>query len=204
MRRKFWIPGIFAVGTFAIDVASAQPPRGGSGGNLWGDPESLFRRADKDGNGKITKDETQMLLPYFDEIDANKDGGIDLAELKAFAAAQIANSPGTTGHSSHGGEGRRDLEVEEERPLVYRFGKLPKEFPYAGLDTDEDGQVSLYEWRMAGKPIGEFLDRDLNGDGFLTAEEWLRGIKTSFGSSPSKDLSQHSTESRVHRGRMGR
>ncbi len=153
---------------------------GGRGGNLWGDPEALFRRADRNGDGKITRDETTMLLPYFDQIDTNGDGGIDLNELKVFAATQSGASPGGNGFPGAfpgGGDPKRE-DQEEARPVVYRFGKLPKEFPYAALDKDEDGQVSLYEWRIAGKSIDEFQERDLNGDGFLTAEEWLRGTKS--------------------------
>lgn len=170
----------------------------GGGGGLWGDPDSLFQRADQNRDGKIVKEESRMLLPYFDQIDTNKDGGIDLAELKVFAAAQAAASPGGgnfpgggfPGGGFPGGEPKHD-ESENERPIVYRFGKLPKDFPYAALDKDEDGQVSLYEWRTASKSsVDEFLDRDLNGDGFLTAEEWLRGTKTSLGGGEAKGKGQ--------------
>ncbi len=188
--------GGYAGGGFPSGGGGGYGGGGGRGGNMWGDPESLFQRIDKDKNGKITKDETQMLLPIFDQIDTNKDGSIDLAELKAYAATQAAASPGGGGgwggNPGGGGEQPRNQEVEEERPVVYRFGKLPKDFPYAGLDKDEDGQVSLYEWRTSGKSVDDFLDRDLNGDGFLTAEEWLRGTKTSLGGGDtSKDKSKN-------------
>ena len=66
--------------------------------------------------------------------------------------------------------------VEDVRPAVYRYGKLPKEAPswFTELDTDKDGQIGLYEWRKAGRPMSEFAEMDLNNDGFVTAEEWLR------------------------------
>jgi hypothetical protein len=66
--------------------------------------------------------------------------------------------------------------AEDQRPIVYRAGKLPKGLPawFAQLDTDRDGQVGLYEWKAAGKPISAFLAMDANGDGFLTVEEVLR------------------------------
>ena len=41
------------------------------------------------------------------------------------------------------------------------------------LDTDQDGQIGLYEWRTSGRPIDEFEKYDRNGDGFLTIEEVL-------------------------------
>ena len=68
---------------------------------------------------------------------------------------------------------------EEKRPVVYRAGKLPKELPpwFAQMDEDKDGQVGLYEWKKAGRPVSEFQAMDLNGDGFITVEEALRYVK---------------------------
>jgi hypothetical protein len=37
--------------------------------------------------------------------------------------------------------------------------------------------VGLYEWLSAGKDPEKFVQMDLNGDGFLTAEEYLRYTK---------------------------
>lgn len=67
-------------------------------------------------------------------------------------------------------------EAEEERPVAMRYGKLPKDLPswFEDYDTDKDGQVGLYEWRKAGKPMADFTAMDLNGDGFVTADEYLR------------------------------
>ena len=75
---------------------------------------------------------------------------------------------------------------QERRPLVYRRGKLPKELPpwFAQLDRDGDSQVGLYEWMAAGRAVNEFLAMDLNGDGFLTAEEVLRFLKAHKGGGP--------------------
>ncbi len=167
--------------------------RGDRGGGMWGDPEKLFQRIDQNKDGKILRDETRMLQPYFEQIDTNKDGGIDLAELKVFSATMAAATPGGGGGypgapgGFPGGGDPRIEDPENERPVVYRFGKLPKDFPYASIDKDEDGQVSLYEWRTSLKAVDEFVDRDLNGDGFLTAEEWLRGTKTSLGGADAKN-----------------
>jgi hypothetical protein len=67
-------------------------------------------------------------------------------------------------------------DAEEEKPVAMRYGKLPKNLPgwFEEQDTDKDGQVSLYEWRKAGKDSKEFLEMDLNGDGLVTADEYLR------------------------------
>jgi hypothetical protein len=67
--------------------------------------------------------------------------------------------------------------------VVYRAGKLPKGLPgwFAQLDTDGDGQVSLYEWRMGNKDLDEFQEMDRNNDGYLTAEEVLRHLRVAQG-----------------------
>lgn len=70
-------------------------------------------------------------------------------------------------------------QVEEERPVAMRYGKLPQGLPswFDELDTDKDGQVSLYEWRKAGKETKEFIEMDLNGDSLITADEYLRFMR---------------------------
>jgi hypothetical protein len=65
-------------------------------------------------------------------------------------------------------------------------GKLPRGLPawFEQLDTDKDGQIGLYEWKGAGRPIAEFLAMDLNRDGFVTVEEALRYQKARPASAP--------------------
>jgi uncharacterized protein (TIGR03067 family) len=46
------------------------------------------------------------------------------------------------------------------------------------LDKDQDGQVSLYEWRKGGKNVKDFRKYDLDGDGFITTDEILRTVKS--------------------------
>jgi hypothetical protein len=72
-------------------------------------------------------------------------------------------------------------EEEEKKPTFHRPGKLPKGLPdwFAKLDTDQDGQVGLYEWKEAGRPLDEFRKLDRNGDGFITVEEALHSAKSS-------------------------
>ena len=176
---------------------------GGGGGFGYMDPEAMFKRTDRNGDGKISREEaSQRLQPVFDQYDSNKDGAIDASEYKTYFAAATGGQGGGSaggfpsggggypgGGGGYPGGGGSDPKIEDpeiERPVVYRFGKLPKDFPYASIDKDEDGQVSLYEWRTATKAVDEFLDRDLNGDGFLTAEEWLRGTKSSLGDAKDK------------------
>jgi hypothetical protein len=64
---------------------------------------------------------------------------------------------------------------EDARPVVYRAGKPAPGLPdwFVRLDTDFDGQVGLYEWKVSGRSLEEFGVIDRNGDGLITAEEML-------------------------------
>ena len=141
------------------------------------------------------------LLERFDEFDKNKDGAIDLEEYSAYMAErrnawqreregkreeprkESTSTSGSTGGSTDYGGYRTAPVVSTappptlaDRPLVFRYGKLPtRDLPswFVDLDTDKDGQIGLYEWRAGGKLTSEFRKYDINGDGFITAEEVL-------------------------------
>src|SRR5262249_50461609 len=60
---------------------------------------------------------------------------------------------------------------------------LPKWF--VEIDTNKDGQVALYEWRQAGKPMDEFKLWDRNDDGFITIEEAMRYNSIQIAANPN-------------------
>lgn len=154
----------------------------GGGGGQNGDPAELaqrrIREQDKDGDGKVSFEEADgRLRDRFRDIDTNGDGYIDAQEYAGYYAARSGGGPGGWGQGGWGPNGQFERQkVEEERPVAMRYGKLPGGLPnwYDEFDTDKDGQVSLYEWRMGKKTISEFNTIDLNGDGLITADEYLR------------------------------
>lgn len=59
----------------------------GAGAGLWGEEfaKQMLARS-KRGDGKVNKTEVMgLILPHFDKLDADKDGYLDLGELKAVA-----------------------------------------------------------------------------------------------------------------------
>ena len=74
---------------------------------------------------------------------------------------------------------------------------MPKELPawFEEADKDKDGQVGLYEWKASGKSVSEFMAMDLNGDGFITAEEVLRHQRVAAKVSDSPSVGSSSTPS---------
>lgn len=195
--------------------------------------DSMFQRADKNGDGKITPDEaSDRLRGAFAQYDKNGDGALDATEFRAYMAERMAGGGGGPG-GGRGGPGglggpmggnqfqpgafpqpawqggpmpggdfnpnREDRpnkdkrrggdDDEDARPVVHRYGKLPKELPgwFEQLDTDKDGMVGLYEWRRDKRKTEAFVEMDLNGDGYLTADEWLRYSRAQLEKKPGDD-----------------
>lgn len=82
-----------------VCLAFAQAPAAPGDGRMNWDPakrdemiEQRFKAADKDGDGKLTKDEAEAGMPrvakHFDEIDKDHKGYVTLDQVKA-AAAQM-------------------------------------------------------------------------------------------------------------------
>ncbi len=67
---------------------------------------------------------------------------------------------------------KKDGGKTPQRGVPARPNPLPKWI--RDLDTDGDGQVSLSEWLTSKRPLSEFTEYDLNGDGFITPQELLR------------------------------
>jgi Ca2+-binding EF-hand superfamily protein len=144
--------------------------------------EAIFQRMDKNQDGVLEFNEmSETLQNERDKYDTNHDGVIDLTEFKAYLAARRGD--GQQGDDPSANRRRQRTEDdpgidpeqrERKRPQVVRAGNMPKDFPFADLDRDGDGQIGLYEWKDAGRPIAQFLEMDLNNDGFLTVDEYYR------------------------------
>jgi Ca2+-binding EF-hand superfamily protein len=113
------------------------------------DPMGRFKALDKNGDGKVSREEFTGRPAMFERVDANKDGYLEAAEVKALVASapkQAAAAPGP------GQPGARIM----------------------AMDRNGDGKVSREEF--AGAPA--FFDRlDSNGDGFLVKDEAAAGPK---------------------------
>ncbi len=143
--------------------------------------EMEFKRLDRNDDGQLNDQEMPSQLK--DELsrwDANRDNLINLEEFKFFFYNRYqerhkAKDPDIIDKIIHEDD---DL---DERPLVLRLGKLPfEELPEWWKELDDepkDGQISLYEWRKAGKSLEEFKEWDRNDDGLITPQEALSKMR---------------------------
>ncbi|HZZ81541.1 MAG TPA: hypothetical protein VFE62_23770 [Gemmataceae bacterium] len=178
---------------------------GGDGGEaspltLGTDPTALhkyadaeFKRNDQNGDGKLVVEEMPASLrSNLARWDKDGDKLIDINEYRDYWIARVQGSEDA---NNQGAKGIASIIIDEEdldrKPVVYRVGgKTPPGLPdwFKKLDTDNDGQVAMYEWRMAGKSMDDFKTWDHNDDGFITAEEAAKQQLTVAKDNPSNSL----------------
>lgn len=103
-------------------------------------PEQKFKKADKDGNGSVSRLEATnlMIANAFDMYDANGDGFVSEAEFVA-----SGGTPENFSKVNKTGSGKVTLAEAQASPLV--FNTFAVSFNEA--DTNKDGQVTLAEYQ---------------------------------------------------------
>ncbi|KAF8725514.1 hypothetical protein HU200_020044 [Digitaria exilis] len=154
-------------------AAAAEAPGGGGGG--LGMPaaevERVFRRYDANGDGKISAEELASVLKalgatpgpgevrrMMDEMDADRDGFVDLAEFVAFHC---------------GGGGQEEDASEAELREAFRM-----------YDADSNGLISAHELHRVLRQLGDkcsvadcsrmIRSVDADGDGSVNFDEFKK------------------------------
>jgi Ca2+-binding EF-hand superfamily protein len=127
------------------------------------DAERAFRVLDRDGSGTLEPSEwTDWLRADLKVADADGHRKISAEEYREYFGRKVNDAV----------ENAAALAAKADAPL--RNKNLPAWFKT--LDTDGDGQVGLYEWRAGNRPLQEFMAMDLDGDGLLPPDEYLRYV----------------------------
>ncbi len=131
--------------------------------------DKVFRVLDCDGDGVLENSEmTTKLREDRLRVDADGNGRIDKDEYRAHFQKRIAAGADAiiakVDQNARGSDGKPNAQPAKSGAPMW----------FADLDADKDGQVALSEWRKGGRAINLFLEMDLDGDGLLTKEEYLR------------------------------
>ncbi len=137
------------------------------------DADQMFRILDKNADGDLDREEyTAALKEQRVLADADGNGRINKVEYRDYFNRKVVAKVETL--TAKAAERDRDRDGKPAPKPVAGNG-LPDWF--AKLDTDKDKQISLFEWRDAGRAPNLFREMDLDGDGLLTKDEYLRYVK---------------------------
>ena len=103
-------------------------------------PEERFNKADKDGNGSVSRKEAtdMMISRAFEMYDTNRDGFV--TEKEYVASGGSAENFRKVNQS---GNGKISLAEAQAHPLVFNIFAVS----FSEADTNKDGQVTLAEYQ---------------------------------------------------------
>jgi Ca2+-binding EF-hand superfamily protein len=153
-------------------LVNGNPQAGEGGSDPNEEPDKVYRALDRNSDGVLEVEEmTTKLREERPKADGDGNGRVDKDEYRAYFRQRVVVNADTALKATEqlsklSGDGKPTAQ-----PGIGANG-LPTWF--ADVDTDEDGQVALSEWRVAGRAIVAYQEMDLDGDGLLTKEEYAR------------------------------
>lgn len=181
-----------------VAVPAATAPRAQVGAKLLRYARWVIDRYDSNRDGLLQSDEWRAMRGTPTAIDANRDGLITIDEYAQFVAdygagrafrlstigTDVASAPGGARGENAAGSDDPNAREPATAPTTQtrrdtKFNAvLPAGVPpwFAERDADGDGQLSLAEFspKLPKTEVDEFNRYDLNRDGVLTPQEYLR------------------------------
>jgi hypothetical protein len=174
---------VVVLGCVPAAVAVAQPPMESS-------PAEMVKRADADGDGKVSRDEfikarTTALEQAFARMDTDGDGKLDEKEVEAGAAQARAMGP-----TGRGGFRRPDADRPQrpggDRPQRPGAGAMAEQ-GFDRMDAAGDGKLSKEEFAAGMKRLRELMQQGGAGLGGPRRPGGDRGPEQGFRRPPQQD-----------------
>ncbi len=140
--------------------------------------DKAFRALDRNGDGELeAAEQTTGLKDEKGRFDADSNGRISKEEYRDYFRKKVAVKVEVLAAAKSGGDPL--VRPSDSKTLAKPGAKPGPVVPdwFTTLDADKDGQISLFEWRDGNKPADLFKEMDLDGDGLLTKDEYLRWVK---------------------------
>ena len=138
--------GIASCLTLAVMASSVAVAANTSGNKM----EQAFRKADKDNDGTLTRDEAKALprvAKNFDQIDTDKDGTVSLDEI--YASAKKVAKEMEEQDKARFDAADKDHDGTLDRDEAKAFPRISQNFDK--IDANKDGKVSQDEIKSYAK-----------------------------------------------------
>ena len=155
---------------------SPKPPAS-SPGKYRSYAKGLIGNYDEDKDGKLSKEEVKQMRSPPVGADSDKDGYITQTELifnlREKGGASSARPPRDVRSKTRtSGYSRRNPSSSKTRS-----NRSKSSSGFDGLDANQDNRIHMHEYsdEWDDETVAEFYEKDKNGDGLITLEEWSNG-----------------------------
>lgn len=170
MRRPARYLPLVLISSLAL-AASAPPKEAKPSAKAKNPYVERFKQLDRNGDGFVTLDEWPLDAASFQIVDRDHDGRLSPGELLEPSILRDVPAPYQVPLLEFHHEPPQNHTVRPPGSLWSRWATPQDQVRFQFLDRDHDNRLSRGEWMGSITTFGRL---DVNGDGFITPDEWPR------------------------------